>query len=123
MSYRQYCVFSRESLAKMQGIRGKICTQAGHAYLHSYLDACLRFPLHVEEYLRNGDSKKITCVMETDTQVKELFDKVQSHCGAVLIVDNAHTVFDQPTQTCLGIGPLPDGLVQTLSLDTLKLLT
>ena len=30
---KMYCIFSKEALKKMNGIRGKLASQAGHAYL------------------------------------------------------------------------------------------
>ncbi len=38
MKIKIYCIFAKESVVKMNGIRGKIATQSGHAYLHSYWD-------------------------------------------------------------------------------------
>ena len=36
---KMYCIFSRESLEAMKGVRGKMAAQAGHAYLHAFWNA------------------------------------------------------------------------------------
>lgn len=111
---KMYCIFARESLAKMNGIRGKIATQAGHAYVHAYLDGAERFPEHGRRYLDSGRAYKITLVVDTVEKLKELEAAYQSRCGVSLVIDAGFTVFKDadgrpcPTVTCLGIGPLPD---------------
>ena len=46
MKHKMYCIFAKESIAKMNGIRGKMATQAGHAYLHAFWDATTPNPNH-----------------------------------------------------------------------------
>lgn len=36
---RMYCIVARDSLKLMNGNRGKLAAQAGHAYLHAFWDA------------------------------------------------------------------------------------
>ena len=82
MKHKMYCIFAEDSVKKMSGIRGKMCTQAGHAYVHTMLRALQQFPQHVQDYLNSGHAYKITLIVQTE-----------------------------PTTTCLGIGPLSEELI------------
>lgn len=102
-----YCIFSRESLERMGGNRGKMAAQAGHAYLHSWWDACDRFPRASSAYARSGAAAKICLVCDTDEELLQLFKAHQSFCGVTYVVDAGRTVFKgEPTLTCIGIGPI-----------------
>jgi peptidyl-tRNA hydrolase len=106
---KMYCIVSREALAKMNGNRGKFGTQAGHAYLHAWWDAAVRFPEAATQYQESGLAFKITLVVDTDEELRELEDVYRDQCGVSLVTDAARTVFTEPTLTCLGIGPIdPD---------------
>lgn len=144
---KMYAVFAKESLTKMNGNRGKLAAQAGHAYLHSYWDAQDRFgedayphnfgsmaefPLGsghriykyqrmVEQYRKGPRAYKICLVVDTVEQLKELYEAHKDLCGVSLVTDAGFTVFDEPTTTCLGIGPLADS-EKTDVLKNLKLL-
>jgi peptidyl-tRNA hydrolase len=108
--YRMYCIVSKEALKLMNGNRGKLGTQTGHAYLHCFWDAEERFPESAKSYkdsLKNGTrAYKITLYVETTKELEVLHDLYKDLCGVSLVVDQAHTVFDKPTMTCLGIGPI-----------------
>lgn len=108
---KMYCIFSKEALAKMNGIRGKLAAQAGHAYLHSWWDASARFPKDTQAYLSSGHARKITLVVDTDAELRALEATYRKLCGVSLVVDAGFTVFDGPTVTCLGIGPISEGRV------------
>lgn len=62
MIYKMYCIFAKESLDKIKGVRGKLATQAGHAYLHAYWDAMERshdpFPTRPFGHPVSGDDEK-----------------------------------------------------------------
>jgi peptidyl-tRNA hydrolase len=109
-----YCVFAKESVDKMGGIRGKLGTQAGHAYLHSFWDAAKRFPDDARDYENSNLAFKITLVVPTVEDLEKLHDAYKDVCGVSLVVDAGRTVFKnedgtpRPTTTCLGIGPLWD---------------
>lgn len=106
-----YCIFSKESLLAMKGIRGKMCTQAGHAYLHAYWDAEARHRALAEAYRSSDRAYKITLVVDTNEELNALHDLYRERCGVSMVVDAGFTVFDGPTQTCLGIGPISEDLV------------
>ena len=103
-----YCIVSKESVAKMNGIRGKMMAQAGHAFLHAYMDSANRFPKFVKAYHDSKHAKKITLVVETDLDLINLYKKYSKICGATKVVDAGFTVFTEPTLTCIGIGPIQD---------------
>lgn len=105
---RMYCIFAKESVKKMNGIRGKMCTQAGHAYLHAYWDAIKHTPNLADLYKDAKHARKITLIVDTVEELREIQDKYKTVCGTSLVTDAAFTVFDEPTTTCLGLGPLRD---------------
>lgn len=108
-----YCVFSKEAIDLMKGNRGKLSAQAGHAFLHAYWVSEERFPKAAEEYRhgeRDQDSPqgafKITLVVDTTAELLELMEEHKGVCGVALVTDSGKTVFEGPTTTCLGLGPL-----------------
>jgi peptidyl-tRNA hydrolase len=111
MKIKMYCVVAKESVQKMNGIRGKMCTQAGHAYLHSYWNSVDNFADHAKAYRDTSHAYKITLVVDTVEQLKTLQEAYKNVCGTSLVTDAAFTVFDEPTTTCLGIGPIPEDLI------------
>jgi len=117
-----YCVFSKEALEKMNGIRGKLAAQAGHAYLHAWWDASDRFPKAAKAYRESNHVRKITLVVDTDAELEALGLSYRNICGVSLVVDAGFTVFKEPTITCLGIGPITDEQVKD-DLKKLKTLT
>lgn len=123
-----YCIFAKESLDKMKGIRGKMITQGGHGYLHAYWDAVDRFPHHAQAYRDTSHAYKITLVVPVVADLEVLLESYQTVCGVSLVRDAGFTVFKNedgspcPTVTCLGIGPIPEGLIGD-DLKALKTLT
>lgn len=132
-----YCIFARESLTKMNGNRGKMAAQAGHAYLHAWWDANYApnaEPFTTEEvlianckakqaqeYYSNPRAYKICLVVDTVDELKAIQEEYKDICGTSLVTDAGFTVFDEPTTTCLGLGPLRDSL-KTETLAKLKTL-
>ena len=112
MKIKMYCIFAKESLDKMGGVRGKMATQAGHGYLHSYWDAEKRFPDAAQAYKNTSHAYKITLVVPTVDELKSLEKSYREVCGVSLVTDAGFTVFKnddgtpRPTTTCLGIGPI-----------------
>lgn len=122
MIVKMYCVFAKESVQKMNGIRGKMCTQAGHAYLHSYWDSMNKFPEISQAYVDSTRAYKITLIVDTVEQLLELQAKYKEICGTSLVTDAGFTVFNEPTTTCLGIGPISEDQIGD-DLKTLKTFT
>ena len=112
MKYKMYAIFARESVAKMNGIRGKMCTQAGHAYLHSWWDAMNKWGWDPEmdhyKYMISDHAYKITLIVDTVDELKALQEKYKDICGTSLVTDAGYTVFDGPTTTCLGLVPISE---------------
>lgn len=109
--YKLYCLMAKDSVDKMKGIRGKMITQGGHGYLHAVWDSDARFPEFSHAYKNSGMAKKITLVVPTVTDLKTFEEAYRDVCGVSLVKDAGLTVFNEPTITCLGIGPIPDHLV------------
>jgi peptidyl-tRNA hydrolase len=110
---KMYCIFAKESVQKMNGIRGKMCTQAGHAYLHAYWDAIDRNSSYDKlnqayVYKNSERAYKITLVVDTVDELNALQDKYKDICGTSLVTDAGYTVFNEPTTTCLGLGPIAE---------------
>lgn len=121
MKYKMYCIFALESVKKMNGIRGKMCTQAGHAYLHAFWNAVdhndpsnlddaiyKRKSDQVSGYVDSERAYKITLVVDTVDELKALQEKYKDVCGTSLVTDAGYTVFNEPTTTCLGLGPISE---------------
>ena len=111
MKYKMYAIFAKESVDKMNGIRGKMCTQAGHAYLHAYWDSlnpekC--FIDQVRAYMTSDRAYKITLIVDTVDELKAIQEKYKNICGTHLVTDAGFTVFKEPTTTCLGLGPISE---------------
>lgn len=125
---KMYAIFSKESVAKMQGNKGKMCAQAGHAYLHAWWDAeqlkkrlkwkAQRFEIPNEDYYdlcdvmftyQNGnDARKIALLAETDEDLLQLAEDYKGFTGVTIVKDAGYTVVEPGTMTCIGIGPLRD---------------
>lgn len=119
-----YCIFAAESVAKMQGNRGKLAAQAGHAYLHAYWDATgvssssyegqysytarQRKVKQAMAYRLGERAYKICLVVDTVEELRVLYNKYANICGVSLVTDAGLTVFNEPTTTCLGLGPISE---------------
>lgn len=107
-SYKMYCVTSREVLKLASGNRGKMMSQAGHAFMHCWWKAMWRFPIAAWRYKWSGKATKVTLVVDTIAEVEALYEAYRGRVGTSLVRDAAKTVFDKPTVTCLGLGPISD---------------
>jgi peptidyl-tRNA hydrolase len=105
MEIKLYCIVSKEAVLASGGNRGKMIAQAGHAYVHSMLDAMDRFPNSVRAYLDSGVVAKIALQADEAT-LHELSRLYKSKAGVYLVKDAGLTVFPRPMITALGIGPI-----------------
>lgn len=119
---RMYCVISKESIKRFKGIRGKMMAQAGHAFLHAFWDSEEFWPCYARAYKESDHARKITVVTETDEEMLKLYDKYIKICGVTKVIDAGFTVFEEPTLTCIGIGPISEILIEE-DLKELKLLS
>ncbi len=126
VTIKMYCIFSRESLGKMQGNNGKAAAQAGHAYLHAWWDAenlltklarkCSlpaaeefeRLNQTMEAYKNGDDARKICLLVDNTDELRQLVEDYQGFTGTTLVEDCGYTIVDPGTITCAGIGPLRD---------------
>lgn len=118
MKYKIYCIFAKDSIVKMNGNRGKLAAQAGHAYLHSWWDALENYNEDALNYKNSDHAYKITLVVDTAQELTDLYIAYAYTCGVALIEDAGFTVFKEPTITCLGLGPIREDLIG----DDLKML-
>jgi len=114
MKYKMYCIFALESVKKMNGNRGKLASQAGHAYLHAFWDAWFDSEDEsnkedMAQVYRNSERVfKITLIVDTVEELKAIQERYKDVCGTSLVTDAGFTVFDEPTTTCLGLGPISE---------------
>ena len=95
----------------MNGNRGKLASQAGHAYLHSFWNSERLYPELAQAYRNTDHAYKISLVVDTVEDLKKLQDTYSLVCGTSLVKDAGFTVFTEPTITCLGIGPISEDLI------------
>lgn len=110
----------------MNGIRGKLASMSGHAYLHSFWDATIPNARHTtiaepevltkkqeqaSAYVHSNHAYKITLIVDTVDELKVLQEAYRNVCGTSLVTDAGFTVFDEPTTTCLGIGPIREDMI------------
>ena len=96
----------------MNGVRGKLASMSGHAYLHAWWDAMHKWGWDPEmdhyQYMISDHAYKITLVVDTVEELKALHAKYKDLCGTSLVTDAGITVFAEPTTTCLGLGPISE---------------
>lgn len=106
-----YCIFARESIEKMGGNRGKLAAMAGHAFLGAFLDAENGRRTNEDSlaYRVEYGMPKIVCVVDTVEDLRQIHREMFGNFGCMLVTDAAKTVFSEPTDVCLGVGPCPEG--------------
>lgn len=86
---------------------GKLAAQAGHAFLGTY-ELCRNMQPDTSAEYRDSDLKKKICLAAEDEaallRIRDLCE--ERGIPARLIRDAAVTVFDEPTLTAIGIGPV-----------------
>lgn len=106
---KMICVMSADAVSKMKGSRGKLGAQAGHAFLHAWWDAFDRFPDVAKAYRGSERAFKIVLVVPDEAALDALAGAYRERFGFTTVTDAGITVFDGPTTTCIGIGPISDG--------------
>ena len=102
--------------------QGKLAAQVSHASLGALFKCGLKTDdmLHIDlregdavEQWLNGSFTKIVLYVKSDEKLVQVFNKAEAAgLPCTLITDAGHTVFDKPTRTCVGIGPIfPDQLI------------
>lgn len=109
--FKHYCLMSMEAVKLMNGARGKMTSQAGHAFLHAFWDAEDRFPEAALHYRKSQKAYKITLQVPDEDTLVTFKHAYEGRCGVSMVRDAAHTVFKEPTVTCLGLGPINVDLI------------
>jgi peptidyl-tRNA hydrolase len=103
---RMYCVVNKEALDLMKGNRGKMVAQGGHAFLHAYWNAERRFPITALRYRYSGAAAKIVLSGADESELREIAACMKDLSGIEVVTDAGRTVFNGPTQTTMGAGPI-----------------
>lgn len=89
--------------------KGKLIAQGGHAYVGLVLKLQKEKPHTGMKILKEWLSDsfvKIALSAESQEELLDIYEKAkEAGLNAVLITDNGHTEFSEPTITCIGIGP------------------
>lgn len=109
--YKLYAIISEEALKKMNGARGKMVNNGGHAYEGALDDSQERFKKDFKAYKKQPGRVKI-CLIAPEAVLHELYAAYETVCGVHLVTDAAHTVFKEPTLTYLGLGPINVDLIR-----------
>lgn len=87
---------------------GKVASQAGHAYLGSYLNSLISSPTNAHLYSQEAPGTKVCLKSNLDKilQTKEILE--QNKIPHFLVVDSGCANFfnGEPTITALGVGPI-----------------
>lgn len=137
MSQVKQVIIVRGDLKKMLKQKGKLTSQVAHAVLGSVFQKAQNFQSEL------GDGTMYKCIpLTADIQhwFDEEFTKISLRCVDeehllaiydrvkdtdvlhALIKDAGHTVFAEPTYTCLGIGPADSDLIDEIIGERLPLL-
>jgi PTH2 family peptidyl-tRNA hydrolase len=110
-SYKQVIVMRTD--IKMS--KGKIAAQAGHAAVSASEYARKNRPQWWTPWINEGQCK-IAVKVKSEQEICELERKARNAgLPAVLIVDRGLTEIPPNTTTCLGIGPAPTNIVNTIT--------
>ena len=110
-SYKQVIVMRTD--IKMS--KGKIAAQAGHAAVSASEYARKNRPQWWTPWINEGQCK-IAVKVKSEQEICELERKARNAgLPVVLIVDRGLTEIPPNTTTCLGIGPAPANIVDTIT--------
>lgn len=82
--------------------KGKLAGQCSHASVEAVIHSRKTY---VDEWRRSGAKKIVVSVENEETLMKCYEQAKKSGLVAVLIEDSGKTFFNEPTKTCVGIGP------------------
>jgi PTH2 family peptidyl-tRNA hydrolase len=95
--------------------KGKMAVQVAHAAVSAAEEARKRFAEWWEAWLREGQCKVAVRVDSLDEILQLERRSRELQLPFALITDRGLTQIDPGTTTCLGIGPAPSSLVDTLT--------
>lgn len=103
LGYRLYIIV-REDLGMPIG---KAMGQSAHASEGTLFKCQTMFPEVYDGYMNTGNRKKIVLRIKSLEKLLNIQGKaVQAGLVHHLVTDAGHTIFAEPTITCLGIGPI-----------------
>jgi len=100
--------------------KGKTAAQASHASVEALEKTKIKFPEWIEEW-RNTGTQKVVLKVSTEKELLELFETVKKEIPTALIKDAGRTQIQAGSNTCIGIGPAPENLINKYTKE-LKLL-
>jgi peptidyl-tRNA hydrolase len=113
VEYKLYAIVPRAAMELMEPHPGKLASQTGHAFMDAYWDSEDRFKSAAAAYRAKGSSHpKITLLVESESELYQLHNTYSTVCGVSIVVDEGRTVFEGPTLTALGLGPIHPDLLQ-----------
>ena len=95
--------------------KGKIAVQVAHAAVTAAEEARKKFTEWWEAWLREGQCKVAVRVDSLDEILQLERKSKELRLPSALITDRGLTQIDPGTTTCLGIGPAPSSLIDTLT--------
>jgi len=95
--------------------KGKIAVQVAHAAVSAAEEARKKFTEWWEMWLREGQCK-VAVRVDSEEEILQLERKSKElRLPSALISDRGLTQVEPGTVTCLGIGPAPSSLIDTLT--------
>lgn len=95
--------------------KGKLCVQVAHAAITAYLETIKKHSDWAKKWLKNGQKKIILKVSNLDELLKIYNEALKNNLPTVLIRDAGLTVLPPNTITSVGIGPVPEELVDKIT--------
>lgn len=89
--------------------KGKMCAQASHASISSFLVAQRKDPSSIGNWL--DFQKKVCLKVESEKELLDLYNSVKKELPCALIKDAGRTQVEPGTITALGIGPCPENKI------------
>ena len=95
--------------------KGKVAVQVAHAAVSAAEIARKRFPQWWDAWLKEGQCKVAVRVDSLDEVLQLERRSRELRLPFALITDRGLTQIDPGTTTCLGIGPAPSSIIDTLT--------
>jgi hypothetical protein len=114
--YKLYAIMFAPAVKGMNGNRGRMATQAAHAFLHSYWDSYDRFYDDADAYRAQPSAFKMSLVTDDAELLRSLAEKYRPICGVSLVEERGTRADGSVNEavaglTALGIGPIRSDLI------------
>ena len=84
---------------------GKLAGQAGHGFATAMMLHLNKYPDEVNTYYIQNQTKIVLRCKNLDALLRAKNEVLNAELTHFLVTDAAHTVFAEPTITCMAIGP------------------